>query len=428
MLVRLLQLGQRLFGDRMGNAALLVAVGLPALIGAAGFSVDTAQWYLWKRELQYAVDQGALAGAWSKARGTSGTTYADHAQQEFTNNLSIVNFRSSPIVALATYNGVADASVVVTASATRKLPFTGMLIDRATTVTVRSQAAYLAGGTYTSCLIATNGTADGAITIGGSAVLTARCGLAALSTSTNAIRVNGSPTVDVNYVLAAGGIDDWFNSTTATVKEYMTSLSDPFKGLTPPTNNTSQTYKCNTVNKVSQANLSPGTYSNIITSCNTVMSSGIYVIDGGSFTTRAQDLVTGNGIMIVLKNGANIKINGGSALNLTAMTASQLQAVGVSVANSLKLEGMLVFEDPNSPGTTSDTINGNNGSVLNGTIYLPKSTVTFGGTAKVTSRCLQITANMIQLAGNTNMSSFCPVGMTSDTQVGVEMPKITLVS
>jgi Flp pilus assembly protein TadG len=46
----------RLLASRGGNAALIVALGMPALIGGAGLAVDTAQWYMWKRELQFAVD------------------------------------------------------------------------------------------------------------------------------------------------------------------------------------------------------------------------------------------------------------------------------------------------------------------------------------------------------------------------------------
>lgn len=51
--------------DRSGNTALLVALGMPALVGGAGLAVDTAQWYVWKRELQHAVDQSAMGAAWA---------------------------------------------------------------------------------------------------------------------------------------------------------------------------------------------------------------------------------------------------------------------------------------------------------------------------------------------------------------------------
>src|SRR6185503_3834907 len=88
---------------------------------------------------------------------------------------------------------------------------------------------------FTSCLIAVDEDADGAITIGGSSILTASCGLAALSVSDTAITVNGSPTVDAGWILAAGGIDDWLEENTDdVVMENMSGLYDPFENLSPP--------------------------------------------------------------------------------------------------------------------------------------------------------------------------------------------------
>ena len=59
---------------KSGNAALIVAIGLPALVGASGLAVDTSQWFLWKRELQFAVDQAALGGAWARTDSDSRET------------------------------------------------------------------------------------------------------------------------------------------------------------------------------------------------------------------------------------------------------------------------------------------------------------------------------------------------------------------
>ena len=42
------KLMNRLRNCASGNITILVAVGMPALIGGAGVAVDTAQWYLWK--------------------------------------------------------------------------------------------------------------------------------------------------------------------------------------------------------------------------------------------------------------------------------------------------------------------------------------------------------------------------------------------
>lgn len=532
MLDRIARTARAMMRSRSGNATMMVALGIPALIGASGLAVDMAQWYMWKRELQFAVDQAAIAGAFSRATDEN-TSYQTRATQEFASNLGVVqDIASAPTVALANYNGGTDNSVVVTASATERLPFSSFLTGKATTVAVSAQAAFSEGEKFTSCIIAVDEEKDGAITIGGNFKLAARCGIAALSKSDQSIVINGNPTVDPGWVVSAGGIDDWLDENTAAdIHEYVDDLIDPFAELTAPidprertysknencktsttrtatgtitTTVTTQVYKGNkrtddssytlystttgspTVQQVnrpagnneqsdygttttsstsitdggSKANprytktvattnnqynitvttttmaantpLLPGTYSDLKLQCNTVMESGIYVIDGGSFETNAQYTVLGNGVMIVLTNGASVTINGGTTVNLTAMTASQLRNTYASPTitsdDADKLEGMLIFEDRSSSNSHGSKINGNADTVLNGTIYMPNSNVEFTGTVTVTSQCLMIAANTVTLLGNATMSTFCPSGMFEDTAVTSGKPKVRLVS
>lgn len=114
--------------------------------------------------------------------------------------------------------------------------------------------------------------------------------------------------------------------------------------------------------------------------------------------------------------------------NATLLVALDLIARGVPEADANKLAGMLIFEDRNSPGTNNrNIINGNAATVLNGTIYLPRSSMDFTGTASVTSQCLMIAAATIKITGTANMSSFCPAGVTEDTIVANEISKVKLV-
>ncbi|MGN6499772.1 MAG: pilus assembly protein TadG-related protein [Tsuneonella sp.] len=537
----------KVWTSRSGNAALIVALGMPALIGGAGLAVDTAQWYMWKRELQFAVDQAAIAGAWAQSDAGTQSTYQARARQEFASNLAVTkDFATRPgdlSVTQANYAGGTNNSVIVSASASKQLPFSSFLTGKATTVAVFAQASFQEGKTYTSCLIAVDDDADGAITIGGNSVLTASCGLAALSKSENSITVNGSPTIDAGWILSAGGIDDWFKENTDdTILDHLDGLYDPFKQLTPPqpaeslvsrqytcvkgtkttranvttgvdttynyykgyspdanndgiltsaelaaatwsvdtsakgksrqTSSTSALYtlvendtvdgvtttttrrvtKTNNASGASaswevattvttktqsgttvlttpdQATVLPGTYSGMQIGCTTVFAPGVYIIDGGGLKIPGQYQVTGSGVMFVLKNGAYIDINGGSNVNLTAMTAAQLVAKGVSADNANKLAGMLVFEDRSSPGSSRNKINGNANTLLNGTIYLPKSGMNFAGTAGVSSQCLMIVAATITLTGNANMTTFCPSGMTNTTTVVNTKSTVKLVA
>jgi Flp pilus assembly protein TadG len=512
-----------------GNATLLMALGMPALIGGSGLAVDTAQWYMWKRELQFAVDQAALAGAWARAVPSTQTVYQARALQEFNSNIATTNgINTTPTVALTNYAGGTQNSVAVSATAAKRLPFSSFLTGNTTSVYAYAQAVYQEGESFSSCIIATDDNDSGAITISGNASLTASCGIAALSNSPTSIIINGSPQVDAGWVLSAGGIDDWFDShTNDEVHENMTSLVDPFKTLTPPSPATSQvsrTYTCVKGAKKTQANVAtgintsytywkgadyntavqasynkaknpttstsstvftivanetvdgvtttttitwtavngssqntiwekktvltsttqsgtvvttapdyattlPGTYADMKVGCTTVFAPGIYVINGGSLDIDGQYQVTGAGVMFILKNGASVKINGGTNVNLTAMTTTQLVAQGVSSTEAVKLAGMLIFEDPYSSGTSGkNVLNGNTLTVLNGTVYLPKSQITFSGTATVTSQCLMVAANNITLSGTTNMSTFCPANVSEDTLVASLSSTVKLIA
>lgn len=125
---------------RSGNAVMIVALGMPALIGGTGYAVDTAQWYLWKREVQFAVDQAAIAGAWAMTDEDTQATYETRAGQEFDANLSVTDdFVSEPDVRLASFAGGTGNSVIVEASASRILPFSGFLTGKAATINVFAQ-------------------------------------------------------------------------------------------------------------------------------------------------------------------------------------------------------------------------------------------------------------------------------------------------
>jgi len=528
-----------------GNAVMLVALGLPVLLGGTGLAVDTAQWYMWKGELQYAADQAAIAGAWARTKEETEADYASRAQQEFASNLDqgaiSEGIASEAEVSLQDWASGDQNSVVVAASATKKLPFSFFLTGHVTTVQVRAQAAFEEGLINTnSCLIAVDEDDDGAVIIGGNASFIAGCGIAALSDSDEAIVVNGNPTIEAGWLYARGQIDDWFddpNNSDDLVVEEFEELFDPFADLEPPSPPQSQTprtyacpangttttvytvdtmstrtqrtytyykrqgqnytewdytggsaFKANTDNTVEQTNVTltslvqsgsvvvtpvetgyvqvdgqgsnriyekitttttvtygtvsapttsvdggaavllPGTYTSLNLSCDTVFTTGVYILSGGSLSVNAQYDVTGSGVMFVLTNGAGIVINGGANINLTAMTVAQLESAGVPHNDAIELEGMLVFEDPDSPGNTGNRLNGNAETVLDGTIYLPKSNLDIMGTASVNTQCLMLVAATISLSGDMQMSSFCPPDLTEDTESAIAPPRVRLVS
>lgn len=514
---------RRLHRSKSGNATLLLALGTPMLIGGTGLAVDTAQWYLWKRELQFAVDQAAIAAAWAKSEAPAGTTYVSRGTQEYENNLTLVaDLDSGPTITLEDYDGGTDNSVQVVASATGTLPFSSFLTQDSATVSARAVAIFEPGQVFNPCILALDPTAAQALFFNGTVNVTATCGVGAISNSNSAVtKVGESGNIDVGFVITGGEIvDEHGHFDEETTVENSRDVSDPYEGLTPPDNPTPRTLNCanghdgvytadesvlietiyayfqgrnrnqltsiswpdgrssdtsssftddkefgslpvNSIivddpvfteiagggnNKIWESATTtttktytdleapptsgaalPGTYSDFSVSCDTVLSSGVYVIDGGTFQVNANTALSGAGVMFVLKNGANIQIAGSANIALSAMNEAQLLAAGVSSSDVDRMLGMLIFEDPDSPGSDQSQITGSSSAVFDGIIYLPNSDLRIAGTPKGNSQCLVIATKTLQFAGTTDVSSLCPTGAIPKGVVSETKNRVLLV-
>jgi Flp pilus assembly protein TadG len=420
-------LAQKIASAKSGSATMLVGLGMPALIGAAGFGIDIAQWYMWKRELQHSVDQAAYAGAWAMARDESSANYSIRARQEFDANLSkTADFASEPTIRIADYANGTDNSVVVTATATQTLPFSSFLTGKAATIRATAQASFAAGMNYHACLVSL--TEEGTGTkIGGNATVRAQCGLAALSCDDDAILIDGSADVTTDVIVACGTVSVPDENEDVAV-EGVRGLEDIYAELVPPTNDTKRTYSCTGKGQNRQASIQPGTYKGLVVACTTVLASGIYVIDGGTLDLTANYNVTGNGVMFVLKNGASVKLGGhgnGNVLRLTPMTAADFISTPYS-DQADNLSDVLIFEHrDNNAASPGHIFNGNSNSLIEGLIYLPDGNLQINGTANVASQCLQISAYTIDIRGNAFLETLCPPD--ASTNVGMALADIRLV-
>ena len=268
-----------LHSNTSGNAILLVALGMPVLIGTSGLAVDSAQYYMWKRDLQFAVDSAALGAAWARTTTSTQSTYQARAVQEYNANVQVTDsFDTGPTTTLGVYDSATNAftatnaspnAVQVVASATKALPFSNIITGRSTTVTVTATASAVPAGVavtntttlnvLTACMIALDPSARGAFTIGGTASGTVGCGGAALSTDPSAaIRENGNPSATFGQLVAGGGIEisllNNVGNDPLKLKSNTVGLTDPLGEITQPTGNgISRTYSCPTANAGSAA-------------------------------------------------------------------------------------------------------------------------------------------------------------------------------
>lgn len=236
--------------NRSGNAALLVALGLPALMGSSGLAVDVAQWYMWQRELQFAADQAALAGAWARSNTATQSSYVTRANQEFQSNLAATETGSgtpTASVSLDNYQTGTNNAVLVTASVTKSLPFTTFITGQATTVSVSAKATFSMTGTYNSCILSVNPTENRSAIFGNAITGGSDCGVGALSTGTQAIVETGDSEVALGDIISGGGIEETF-SNNGTIHENVAGLSDPYGALETPSASgfPAYTYECPT--------------------------------------------------------------------------------------------------------------------------------------------------------------------------------------
>ncbi|RGP40612.1 hypothetical protein BPTFM16_00898 [Altererythrobacter insulae] len=522
--------GRKICRSKSGNAAILVGLGMPALMGGAGLAVDTAQWYLYQRELQFAADQAALAGAWARGNGDTGTVYLTRANQEFTDNLSTLSSSGAThTAALADWGTGTQNSVTVSAQVVTNLPFASFVMNnRSTTIAVNSQATFETTAEYTACLMALHPSAAAAMWFNGGPTVDAACGVASMSTASNAVRTNGSGGAqNINTVASAGGISDGMGAfVNANTVENFDGLEDPYDNLTPPAapdvnqslscptatttytadetvtisvtynyyrgRNASKARNDGTVNDYAGArspvngsptttagisytslpvggtqvtssglyqvdgsgpdkvyeeaiettvtsysntatvggtsgSMQPGKYTDFTISCNTTLASGIYEINGGKLKLNGGNELRGTGVMFVLKGGAEVDINGGADVLLTPMSALELIALGISADDAARMENMLIFEDPASPGNKGSKINGGANFNVNGTIYMPNSDIQLAGNVEATAACLMILSSTLQLSGTADLTTLCPIGDTHQVVVGAGGTRVRLV-
>ncbi|GGD46564.1 pilus assembly protein TadG-related protein [Croceicoccus pelagius] len=465
--------------ETSANALILTAFGMPMVIGGGGFAIDFAQYYLWKRELQYAADQAAMAAAWELAENPNSTEWAARGLTEFNANEAVTaDFNGAPTIVKSHYAGVLNNAVTVNASATKRLPFTSYFTKNDTTVSVMSQAAFTGGATVSNCLISLEEGDSDAIRLNGDALFTAGCGIMAMSNSKrlcvtsfneagecvtkddgtsgwegrDAIVVNGQPTIDAGSITSAGTIDDQLNYMTDDIileNVPQDQLVDPFKDVVAPVDLVSNegSYTCKATGKgknsgetVELGIARPGIYDRGLTvACDTTFQAGIYVINGGTLKINGDHRVIGNDIMFVLTGGAQLALGGtaqtnldntvdvavdGTEINLQGITYDTLMTYpGMTDEWAKAMMGMLIFEDPDSEGANPSgegnghLFAGTSNTWISGSVYLPKSSITMAGTAQVANMCLMIVANKVTLTGTTDMTEFCPEGESHETSV-----------
>ena len=342
----------------------VAALGI-ALLGFAGLGIDIGYMRYEKRLQQTAADDAAIAGAVELRYGGAGiTTAADDASAKngFTNGASGVTVTVNHPPATGPHADVNHVEVLVA----KVQPTFFMRVMGISTETVTARAvATLKTGTADSCVYTLGNPGSGiqGITVNGTPTLNApTCGIddngnflsngSKLDVNAGTIGVVGSDTNHGGGTVTCGG------STTNCPVTGIAPAGDPLSYLTAPASGSAGT--------CSATSCTAGTYSSISINGGTVtLQPGTYIVNG-NLTINGNANVTGTGVTFYITNGGSVTINGTGSVQLTAPTTGTYA-------------GILFYQDPSD--TSAAKVNGTSTSFFQGSLYFPKASLDFSGTA-----------------------------------------------
>jgi Flp pilus assembly protein TadG len=388
----------RIYRDESGQALVLVAVGMAAILSFAALAIDVGQLHYAQSKLQAAADAAAIAGALeiSYCGGTKDCTAMQKAAQTalVENGFSgstlytqcatagsglTITVNNAPCALGSTtkdpeYGNPNYVEAVVTKS--QPTYFAGILGIHSVKITTRAEATI---GNDPFCVYLSGPTGDD-LKINGSGIkLTASCGIMDNSTSNQALLVNGSgntlsaTTIDVagNYTNNGSG-----NSISPTPVTGATTLTDPLSWVPTPTAGSCTTYNG------TASTIGPGTYCSGLTinGSNTVtFSSGVYIVEG-AMTINGTNTVTGNGVTFYFTSGGSLTINGNNHVDLVAPTTGNYAGI---------------LFDQNASDTNTLTLNGDSTSVFQGAIYAPGAELLINGGGNVAAYTIIDTKSLL---------------------------------
>ncbi|HYM13465.1 MAG TPA: pilus assembly protein TadG-related protein, partial [Bryobacterales bacterium] len=294
---------------------MLTITGLlfPILLGFMGLSLDIGYIYHVKRRMQTAADAGALGGAkelW-RSNNTLVTSGAknDASLNGFTDGTNAVTVTVNNPPASGPYAGNTNFVEVIIA---QDVPTYFMRIINQNSAPVRARAVSGLVAAAQGCVMALDPTVKGALTVQGTATLTAGCGVQVNSDNNQAVVANGggciyATSVGVTGGWVANGSSNCINPPPVTSVPpaldplaYMAAPaipSTPITGVSMPIS--------------SDTTLQPGLYVGgiQITGGNISFAPGTYILDGGGFK------ITGNATLTSQLGGVtfyNTNLSGGA--------------------------------------------------------------------------------------------------------------------
>ena len=453
----------KLFRDRRGAAAVLLAVALSGIVGFAGLGSEVASWYYTTRSMQGAVDSAASTAAATLASATSSgsTITGDQLRNAARSVASTFNFTNGTGSTTVTVNNPPATTtnldstrcspsftgfncyVEVIISQPQTALLTGLFLSTGPTISARAVALAKMDATDTGCVVTLNKTASRALQNSGSGALTfTGCSLYDNSNASDALYQGGSGSISTQAAYVVGNSSGSITATDG-IHTGMNPTNDPYAWVPSPSA-PATTGSCGTGGANGQAldKLFPNNSNTVTinpTGCTTYgfggskdlhmtssqtlnLCPGTYVFYGTSLrmdgqttinappTSNLSTLCPGNtsgGVTIIFSNSSGNSpgipnISAGATVNLTAPTSGTYK-------------GVAMFQDRLTCTGTGNNNNGCNAALqgsgtqnITGAIYFPNSSLSYsGGASTGGAQCTQLIADTINFTGGSTFNSNC---------------------
>jgi Flp pilus assembly protein TadG len=243
----------KLFRDRRGAAAVLLAVALSGIVGFAGLGSEVASWYYTTRSMQGAVDSAASTAAATLASATSSgsTITGDQLRNAARSVASTFNFTNGTGSTTVTVNNPPATTTNLTTCGTPFTSFncyveviisqpqtallTAVFMSTGPTITARAVAKANTTATDAGCVVTLNRTASRALQNTGSGALTfTGCALYDNSNASDALYQGGSGSISTQAAYVVGGSSGAITATDG-ITTGVNPTNDPYAWAPSPT-------------------------------------------------------------------------------------------------------------------------------------------------------------------------------------------------
>ncbi len=401
--------------DQRGSILPMMGVMVLLGIGFASMAVDMGYLYYMRGKVQTTADAAALAGAGQIPNMSNIREQAislarqnlpedDNGAVVTDSNITMGNWNGSTRV--YTRSGEPSNAVEVIAQRTDdnenavELFFARVLgFD---TVDIEASAIVLRRD-VSGCIVALDPTADGALTISGNADVNLDCGALVNSNSPTAIIENGNSCLTATSIATSGDYSgDCLNPTPETS---MPAITDPLADLDPP--DYSGCDHASLVSVTSGGTLSPGVYCGgiaISSSDNVEFEEGMYVVGGEGFRITGSGEVRGDEVTFYFPPTITGYDPPGPPAPPRSVFIAGTTDVELRAPTSGYYEGILFYQDRDTPEGIDAVFTGDAEMELEGLFYMPTADVKFAGNTQVEgSAWISIIARTVEFVGNANL-------------------------